>query len=109
MALAVEAIKVPIVVDASGIARVGGTRVTLDTVIESFLTGMTPEEISKAYSLDLGDIFSTLAYYIYYREEVDQYLSARAIEAAELRAIIEKRWNPVGVREKLLARLEAKD
>jgi uncharacterized protein (DUF433 family) len=38
---------IPIQVDANGVARVGGTRVTLDTVIAAFSEGATAEEILK--------------------------------------------------------------
>jgi uncharacterized protein (DUF433 family) len=45
MALNLRAEPVPVEIDADGAARVGGTRVTLDTVVNAFNNGATAEEI----------------------------------------------------------------
>lgn len=45
MALAVVPDPVPLDTDRDGVFRVGGTRVTLDTVVGAFTDGATPEEI----------------------------------------------------------------
>ena len=48
---------IPFQIDADGVARVGGTRVALDTVIAAFSDGATAEEIAQQYpSLNLADI-----------------------------------------------------
>jgi len=39
MALVIAAEPVPLETDAEGVARVGRTRVTLDTVVDAFLSG----------------------------------------------------------------------
>ena len=63
---------VPITTDSDGVMRVGGTRVTLDTVIGAFRDGATAEEISHQYpSLSLADIYAVIAYYLRRRAEVE--------------------------------------
>jgi uncharacterized protein (DUF433 family) len=57
MALMVEAEPLPIAADPNGVLRVGGTRVTLDTVVGAFNAGCAPEEIVLRYdSLRLDDV-----------------------------------------------------
>jgi uncharacterized protein (DUF433 family) len=96
---------IPVSPDADGVFRVGGTRVTIDTVIEAFQEGMTPEGIAEQYpSLSLADVYSAIAYYLYHRDEVEAYLKTRRAHAAEVRRENEARFDPAGVRERLLAR-----
>ena len=55
MSLAIKAEPAPLAVAADGIVRVGGTRVTLDTIVAVFKQGATAEEIVHRYpSLRLG-------------------------------------------------------
>ena len=96
---------VPLSMDADGVIRVGGTRVTLDTVIAAFLDGATAEEITYQYpSLSLADVYSTIAYYLRQCNEVEAYLQRRQEQAGTNRQQIESRLKLAGVRERLLAR-----
>lgn len=96
---------VPLALNEDGVLRVSGTRVTLDTVVGAFREGATPEEIAQQYpSLPLGDIYEVIGYALRHPEEVEEYLRKRACVAAEVRAMNEKRSNPNGIRERLLAR-----
>ena len=96
---------VPLVIDTNGVIRVGKTRVTLDTVISAFLDGATAEEITHQYpSLDLADIYSVIAYYLRRRAEVDAYLQRRREQAEKIRKENESRFDPSGIRDRLLAR-----
>ncbi len=105
MPLAIATEPVPLELNADGVARVGKTRVTLDTVVTAFLEGATAEEIGEQYpSLQLSDIYSALGYYLRHKAEVDAYLSERQRQAAAIRQETEERFNPVGIRERLLAR-----
>ncbi len=89
----------------NGVVRVAGTRVSLDTVIYAFLQGGTAEEIAQQYSvLDLVDVYGAITYYLRHKIEVDQYLQQRQEEAQQLQEEIETRFNPVGIRARLLAR-----
>ena len=59
MTLVIDTEPVPVAVDADGVARVGGTRVTLDTLVAAFEQGATAEEIAQQYpSLGLADVYS---------------------------------------------------
>jgi len=96
---------VPLQTDKDGVIRVGKTRVTLDTVIATFHEGATAEEIVQQYSsLRLADVYLVIAYYLNRQAEVDTYLAARQRRAAEVRAENESRFNPTGIRDRLLAR-----
>jgi uncharacterized protein (DUF433 family) len=94
--------------DSDGVYRVGGTRVRLDTVVTAFQRGCTAEEIMLRYpSLDLGDIYSTIGYYLEHREAVDAYLESRRRQAEQTAQELEARFPSAGVRERLLARRDA--
>jgi uncharacterized protein (DUF433 family) len=96
---------VPIETDADGVIRVGGTRVTLDTVVAAFDAGATAEEIVQQYpSVTLADIYSVIAYYLRHQSEVRAYLAQRQRQAAQVREENERRLDPTGVRDRLLAR-----
>ena len=103
--LQIQPIPLPLAVDKHGVVKVGGTRVTLDTVIKAFIRGATAEEIAQQYpSISLSDIYSTISYYLQNRKEVDKYLSKRKKQAQAVKRGNEKRLDPHGIRERLLAR-----
>jgi uncharacterized protein (DUF433 family) len=96
---------VPIQTDSDGAIRVGGTRVTLDTVVAAFDAGATAEEIVQQYpSVTLADVYSVIGYYLHHRPEVRAYLTERQKEAGQVREENERRFDPAGVRDRLLAR-----
>lgn len=95
----------PIETDADRVIRVGGTRVTLDTVVAAFDAGATAEEIAQQYpSVALADVYSVIGYYLRHESEVRAYLAERQEQAALSRQADERRFDPKGVRERLLAR-----
>lgn len=109
MSLAIAQERLPLAEDADGVMRVGGTRVTLDTVVGAFNTGASAEDIVSMYpSLDLADVYAVIAYYLRRRAEVDAYLRRREEEAGAVRANNEARADPRGIRERLLARRAAR-
>lgn len=96
---------IPLVTDIDGVIRVGNTRVTLDTVITAFLDGATAEEITHQYpSLNLADVYSVIGYYLRRRAEIDAYLHQRRKLAEQIRKQNESRFDPSGIRDRLLAR-----
>src|SRR5690242_6767509 len=108
MTLLIPVEPVPLATDTQGVIRVGKTRVTLDSVIEVFLTGASAEEIVQQYpSLDLAEVYSVLGFYLGHRAEVDAYLEERGQKAEAVRRQNEARWDPTGIRERLLARRAA--
>ncbi|MBA2377281.1 MAG: DUF433 domain-containing protein [Rubrobacter sp.] len=105
MTLAVDYEPIPLAVGRDGVARVGGTRVTLDTLVAAFHEGATAEEIAQQYpSLRLADVYSVVGYYLRRRGEVEGYLRGREQRADEIRRENESRFDPDGVRDRLMAR-----
>ena len=103
--LLIETRPIPLETDADGVVRVGGTRVTLDTVVAAFREGATAEEIVYQYpSLTLADVYSVIGYYLQRRSEVEAYLRRRQRQAEEAREQNEARFDPRGIRDRLLAR-----
>lgn len=97
---------IPLSMDADGVIRIAGTRVTLDTVIDTFMTGASPEEIAQDFPvLRLDDVYAVITYYLRHRDEVDAYLGERRARAAAIRSEIEARSSQTGLRGRLLARL----
>ncbi len=96
---------VPLTTDTDGVIRVGKTRVTLDTIVAAFSEGATAEEIAQQYpSVLLADIYTVIGYYLRRRTNIEAYLRQRQQQAAEMRRQNETRSDPVGIRERLLAR-----
>jgi uncharacterized protein (DUF433 family) len=105
MSLLVAAEPMPLTTDADGVVRIGGTRVTLDTVVTAFRQGATAETIAEQYpSLTLADVYTALGYYLRHQAEVDAYLQRRRDQADQARRENEARWTPIGIRDRLLAR-----
>lgn len=96
---------VPLHADEKGVVRVGGTRVSLDSVVHAFDAGASPEEIVASFpTLSLPDVYATIAYVLRHRSEVDAYLEEQAEEAASLRREIEERYPTADLRQRLRAR-----
>jgi uncharacterized protein (DUF433 family) len=105
MPLTIEVEPIPLQKDSDGVFRVGGTRVTLDTLVAAFKEGASAEGIAEQYpSLALAEIYSVLGYYLRHQTEVDEYLEERQQQAARVRQENEARFTSIGVRERLLAR-----
>ena len=97
MALSFDDTSIPLKLDTSGAVRVGGTRVTLDTVVMAFEEGATAEEIMQQYpSLRLADIYSVIGYYLQRREEVEEYICEREKRGEE---IMKRYGTPVDLQE----------
>lgn len=96
---------VPLRRDESGVVRVGGTRVTLDTVLAAFQDRASAEEIVHHYpSLELADVYLVIDYYLNHREEVDAYLRKQRELADQTRREIEADNDQREFKERLLAR-----
>jgi uncharacterized protein (DUF433 family) len=97
--------RVPIQTDAHGVVRVAGTRVTLDTIVDAFVTGATAEEIAQQYpTVPLVDVYSVITYYLRHKSGVQEYLAKREEQAVRVREDVERRFPSAGLRERLLAR-----
>ena len=105
MTLAILAEPAPLTINLDGVVKVCGTRITLDTVITVFKQGATAEEIVYRYpSLRLGDVYASIAFYLNHQEDVEAYLQQRQQQAQEIRQMNETRFDPQGLRDRLLSR-----
>ena len=95
----------PLRVDDTGTIRVGGTRVTLDTIVQAYHDGATAEQIVQDFdSVRLEHAYAAISYYLAHRAEVDEYLAVRNRQAAQLREQIEKAQSSLpDIRARLLA------
>lgn len=77
---------IPLAENEDGVILVGGTRVTLETVVGSFQEGATPEEIVFQYpSLSLADVYAVVSYYLRHRAAVDAYMVQREAQSNRVR------------------------
>jgi uncharacterized protein (DUF433 family) len=106
--LPLQADPLPIRVDSSGALRVGNTRVTIDSVLQSYLAGDTPEAIVQAFdTLELADVYAVIAHYLRHRTEFDQYLKMYELRFEHSRASA-LAGGQAGLKERLLSRLAAR-
>jgi uncharacterized protein (DUF433 family) len=55
--------------------RIKGTRIGIETVLDDYFDGISPEEIAVRYgSLTLEQVYATITYYLQNREKVNAYL-----------------------------------
>ena len=81
-----------------------GTRVRLDTIITAFLSGGTPEAIAQKFpSVPLLRVYLVIGYHLTHTAEIDAYLSRQQAEAEALQREIEVRFDPNGIRARLMA------
>lgn len=95
----------PLNADAEGVIRVGGTRVTLESVLWEFKNGASAEDIAYAYdSLRLADIYLVISFYLRNSEEVDRYLASREKQGDAMEAEAAKRGDTAFIRQRLMER-----
>ena len=104
MAPMLSADPIPLRCDASGVLRIGDSRVTLDTLVHHYRDGASADEIALRFeSLALPEIHAAIAYYLNHRRELDGYLARREEKASERRRDLEA-GDPGSIRARLLAR-----
>src|SRR6267142_935683 len=80
----------PVWMDEHSDIYAGRSHVLLDTIIEEFKAGTSPEDIASGYdTLQPADVHEVISYYLRYCDVVDAYLKRREVEAEELRQKIE--------------------
>lgn len=109
MSLATATVASPLRTDEYGVIRIGSSRVMLERIVHAFDAGASAEEIVATYpTLDLGDVYATIAFILKNRDEVDAYLAESAAEAER----VHQKWeakHPTGelrrrIRERAAAR-----
>src|SRR5260370_16677339 len=99
---------IPLAMDAHGVYRVGGSRVTLDLVVRAFNRGATAEEIVQDFpTLQLPDVYQVIGYYLKHSAELAGYFEKRERDQEQLSAA-HPEWSPRGLRERLLARRKSR-
>jgi uncharacterized protein (DUF433 family) len=92
----------PIRMEAPGALRVGDTRVTVESVLQCYLAGDSPEAIQDAFpTLQLADVYTVIGHYLRHRAEFDQYLKMYDMKFEYFAS------KQTGLRERLLARIDA--
>jgi len=85
-----ETISMPLVVTEHGTIRIKGSRVSLDSIVHHFKLGATAEQIVQSFpSLSLGDVYSSIAYYLTHRQEIEEYLQQQETAADVLQEQLE--------------------
>ena len=71
-----------------GAYRVGGTRVSLDSVVYGFQSGESAECIQQSFpALTLEQVYGAIAYYLAHKAEIDEYLADDEAEFEKLRQV----------------------
>ena len=100
---------IPIREEPLGVLRVGRSRVLLELVIRAHQRGASPHEIVRMYdSLELGDVYAVVAYYLAHPTEVDEYLSRCDEEADAMCRKLEREQRPAPSKAELLARARSR-
>jgi uncharacterized protein (DUF433 family) len=103
--LASATVSHPLREDADGIIRIGGTRVTLQTVIAAYDDGAGPEEIALQYpALTLEQVYATISYFLGHEADLREYIDEERAASADERRSTEARPEIARLRERLLAR-----
>jgi len=101
--------RVPVQLWEDGTLRVGGTRVSLDSLIKAHLEGATAEDIVERFPvLSLADVYLSTGFYLKYKPAVDDYLAQRAQDADSIRRDHEQDVGQAAltVRDRLIRRRE---
>lgn len=93
--------------DEGGTWRVGGTRVTFETIVAAFDRGDSAEETHEQYpTVRLGDAYPVITYYLRNPPSMQVYLNGHAAVGSEVRSVVEDTMPPEGLRARLLARTD---
>lgn len=89
-----ETIIMPLVLTEQGTIRIKGSRVSLDSIVHHFKLGATAEQIVQSFpSLSLGDVYSSIAYYLTHRQEIEVYLEEQQVAGDNLQSQLESNPN----------------
>jgi uncharacterized protein (DUF433 family) len=74
------------VMEVDGAYRITDSRVSLDSVVYDFLSGLSPESITDNYdTLTLEQVYGAITYYLAHRTEVDPHLKRNRAKFDALR------------------------
>jgi uncharacterized protein (DUF433 family) len=105
MSLAIATVASPLRMDETGVVRIGSSRVMLERVVHAFDAGASAEEIVASYpTLELGDVYATIAFILKNREEVDGYMAKSDAEAERVHREWERRYPTHELRRRIRER-----
>lgn len=105
MSLATASVPTPLRTDESGVIRIGSSRVMLERVVHAFDAGASAEEIVASYpTLELGDVYATIAFILKNRDEVDAYMARSEAEAERVHQEWEARYPTADLRRRIRER-----
>jgi uncharacterized protein (DUF433 family) len=105
MALDLQASVLPLRRDSGGVIRIGGTRVTVESVLHAYLEGESAEGILERFpTLDLADVHAVVAWFLRNRRKVEAHLRECGREAEAARAEADRRSQRAVGRKRLLGR-----
>jgi uncharacterized protein (DUF433 family) len=81
---------------------IAGTRISLDSVVRAFLSGLAPETIvTDCFPLlKLEQVYGAITWYLAHRQDFDSYLQGSDAEFEQLRAITNERSPELAARLK---------
>ncbi|MGH9874330.1 MAG: DUF433 domain-containing protein [Pyrinomonadaceae bacterium] len=66
--------------------RISGTRVSLDSVVHDYLSGLSPDSIANNFdSLSLEQVYGAITFYLSHRTEIDRHLMSNRAKFDALR------------------------
>jgi uncharacterized protein (DUF433 family) len=102
MSLATAVVPSPLRTDETGVIRIGSSRVPLEGIVHAFDAGASAEEIVASYpTLDLGDVYATIAYILKNRGEIDAYLAQCKTEAERVHEEWEAKYPTTELRRRI--------
>jgi len=105
MTIAATPLTAPFTSDERGVVRIGSTQVMLERVVHAFDEGASAEEVVETYpTLDLGDVYATIAFILKNRAEIDAYMAASDEESEHVQREREERYPTGDLRRRLRAR-----
>jgi uncharacterized protein (DUF433 family) len=105
MSLATATVASPLRTDEGGVVRIGSSRVMLERIVHAFDAGASAEEIVASYpTLELGDVYATIAFILKNRDEVDAYMAKSEAEAERVHREWERRYPTHELRRRIRER-----
>lgn len=87
---------VPLRTDINGVIRVSSTRVTLETLIDFYMQGESPEALHQGFpTIPLTDIYAVIAYFLAHQDSLNAYLESRKNVAERTRKQVEAQNPPL--------------
>ena len=105
MSLATPTVASPLRTDETVVVRIGSSRVMLERIVHAFDAGASAEEIVASYpTLELGDVYATIAFILRNRDEVDAYMAKSEAEAERVHREWERRYPTQELRRRIRER-----